>query len=249
MTLPDYPDWTQPVALNEVDVLLFSGHVLPGAGVPPLDMSSLASVSIKVSPPVVGTAAGDRFGLGIDWQLEAAQSVYDTMSVHAPASYGAGVIPGSVLFTPVRGSTLILEIGGDKPVNVGVDVSGTTRVVDQPLLTRPSSNALPALRCLDTGVVPVAAGATSARFYVPPVARRLVVQSSLATPSSVLIQLDAVSQTPGGAPVTEPFATLAANGSQPLRETVDIHQTATELTILNTGLAGQNVRVQVWDVS
>jgi hypothetical protein len=247
MTLPDFPDWAQPVAAIERDDAVVPLQNVPDLGIiGPFDVAALASVEIAVQDRAAAT--GVRCQLQVIWNAAGVQVAQDSISFHSTESYQS--FTGFVVARlPVQGSQLYLVARSSDGLGLAVQVEGSSRSMDGE-----RRNILPDAqsgRCLlDTGATAVAAGATSAVFYTPPVGRAVNLRFSSGTISPAHVTADGVAVL-AGVLSTSPFAEYPLPTTYNVSMVTDLPApgVGVEWKMTNTDTVSRNLRLAVWDVS
>lgn len=243
MTLPDYPDWEQPVALAERITQLFSGTLADNSGLVQLDTSNTQSISVSITPPA--GAAGLAYELQLLWINGASFVEYQAVSFHTLASYGFPPNP-IVVQVPARASTLRAVMQGNHGSNVAVVIYGSTRQVLSPAVSRIGSTGPQLLAAPGSLVVPAAG--VSATVYVPPTASRVRIgtDSALATTQ---LRVSGWNVGAGGAVLNTELFRQAGNGVTPITAEFYAPLFGLSFILANSSGAAIGVTPTVWDVS
>ena len=243
MTLPDYPDWTQPVALAErVSLLTTPGQtVTPGGGSVSVPTADVASVAVVISIP--NSVAGNRYYLRMNWQVGAVVVDYQAISFHDASSY---LFPmGTIIVqAPARATSLVLSLAGAATGPMALSVYGSTRQVNDLAVTRPTSNSNRELASVAGLNVP--ASSTSAVRYVPPATGRIRFLADINV-SKMTFRIMGVTEF--GAPASVPLVTASPDGVNQLTFEFYAPQLALEWTVQNSDTVAHAFNGNFWDVS
>lgn len=166
MTATDYPDWTQPVALNEqVSGQLIPGNTLTvGGAVVNLDTTAAQSLTINVEAGQAAPA-GHLYVVKAAWFEGTVPAAIDSVSYAAVAAYTMGT--DSVLWQlPVRGSSVLLSAIGNNNDIINAWAFLSTRQVDTATVTRTQVGAGKLIATY--GQVSIPANTVIGPIHVPP---------------------------------------------------------------------------------
>lgn len=180
-SVPDYPDWTQPVALQEqvTPNLLPVGGLAPGFSAGPYDSAGMESLTLTAH--MTGGAAGLRSSLQVQWTEASATASWDDVSFHTAPSY-SGIFQDLFWRLPVRGSAFTVWYYSEDAANIAVECYGSTRQLSGPIV-QPVNNYGGVL--LDTGTLNITNGGTSANYYLPPTTNGWIIN----TPNALIAKL------------------------------------------------------------
>lgn len=248
MPTPDFPDWTTPVRETEtVTTILASVATIPnGSAVGPFDTSGAQSLAFAASGS--NSTLGVRIVLQLTWLEGAFTVLTEWITLHTPASYGinAHQVEGTI---PVRGSGVQARMWTSDGNPAELAMWASTRPVPDRRISTDSAENGRLLR--STGNQALAAGATSAVFYVPPVARSISVRipgvtTGVANTCRVLIN---GVQNFGGSPGASRMIELAyANGAQTFNP-VEVPEVGLEVSLTNGDTVAHTISADIWDVS
>lgn len=242
--LPDFPDWTTPVADIEsvsADLLGLAGINVPGSTAT-IDTSAYKSLVIAMLLPVA--AIGTRYVMEAAWFVGAQPVDVQDLSFHSAPSYALGVVT-TYWQLPVRGTSLQVTVEAGAAGNLSVQIFGSTRVIGGEAVSRQGGGLGRML--IDTGNVALAGLAASSTFYAPPVTSRL--RARLQTGGATALHFTADG-------VNENAAALAAtpagrwDGTRNVQDgDIRLPGVGTEWVMTNDDAAARNLRLTVWDAS
>lgn len=243
---PDFPDFATPVAVLDQAAELTNGLTnCNGTDLGPFDVSRYQTLVVRFQPPAALVPAGKRYVIQVTWRDLGFPVSTDTATFHSYVSYFNG---SDSLFwvLPIRGQTATIECMGDTMDAVMAQVFASTRTPPPaPRLTRSNSPADQCIVSNSFGVV--AAGATTAKVYVPPVARAIHL---VASPRAAYLTLaiDGV-VAEFGVMTAHRFTTTDALAGVNNGDELVVPSTGLEIAITNGDAAGHAVVCNVWDVS
>lgn len=249
---PDFPDWSSPVHVVDQAVRFtpLVTTVGPNSAIGPFDCSQMASACVNLTLPA-GTGA-NRQMLTLEWSETNTPIATDTITFHDGPAYGGafGLLQWQV---PVRGSSLIVRERSDNANPSTINVIGSTRAIPGPELTPKAAGsgggigALTGKLLLASGSFNLAAGASSATFYVPPVARavRLWLGGTFATG---YLQLSSPEWF-AGSMTAQLVAFLDRNATNQVWDQITVPGMGLEIVAHNSDAALHSVNFAVWDAS
>lgn len=170
MTTPDYPDWTQPVALVDQATNLSppGNQLVPNGASLALDTSALATLDFVIIPP--DAASLQRYDLLVQWEQGGDVFGTDSVSMYGINTYTLPSEFGWQL--PCRSQACTVYAVGSDPTPINVLIESSTRQLQAPRILRAGSEGRNAI--MDSGLQNVAAGASTPNYYAPPVSQQLV---------------------------------------------------------------------------
>jgi len=244
VTIPDYPDWTQPVTqIEQVTVIpLPGGNLVANDPAVTIDVQRYASVLIGIGSPAA--AVGSRYVVGATWGNLNSDVDYDSVAFHARTTYPA-TYSGPSWQLPVRGSHLTLQAWGDTNASLPVLVLGSTRAISGVTVTDDQTRLGRLL--LDTGSINVPASSTSATSYIRPVSRAVRIVSSY-QPNIITVNLQGVNATGGVAQSIRTWRNVQP-ANPATWDDILAAGVALEMSVINSDTVAHSGSVQVWDVS